>query len=236
MLYFSGSKTDMKILGIETSTQAGSIAFTDGDRVLGELSLNLGPVHSEKLIPMIDWLLGEVGGEKREIEGIAVSVGPGSFTGLRVGLSTAKGLAFSLKIPLVGISSLETLAMNIFTNFSICSIIDARKKEVFAAFFKLSDGGIVRTSGDVLISPQGLCEMIRERTVFIGDGAVLYRDLLMKILGELALFCPLNLNFPRASNSALIGARKLREGCRDDLSTLAPRYLRRAEAEIFREG
>jgi tRNA threonylcarbamoyladenosine biosynthesis protein TsaB len=222
----------MKILGIETSTHAGSIAFIDGDRVLGEFFLNLGPAHSENLIPMIDWLLGEIAMEKKEIEGVAVSIGPGSFTGLRVGLSTAKGLAFSLSIPLIGVSSLETLATNIFTNFSICSIIDARKKEVFAAFFKFSDGSISRTSVDILISPQGLCELIRERTVFIGDGVVLYGDLLMNVLGELALFCPLNLNFPRASNSALIGARKLREGQRDDLSTLAPQYLRKAEAEL----
>lgn len=226
----------MKILGIETSTQAGSIALIDSDRVLGEFFLNLGPVHSEKLIPMLDRLLGEAGMAKERIEGVAVSIGPGSFTGLRVGLSTAKGLAFSLGIPLVGVSSLETLAMNIFTNLSICSIIDARKKEVFAAFFKFSHESIIRTSGDILISPQGLCRMVRERAVFIGDGALLYKDLLMGILGEFALFCPLNLNFPRASNSALIGARKLREGQRDDLSTLAPRYLRKAEAQIFREG
>lgn len=226
----------MKILGIETSTHAGSVALIDGDRILGEFFLNLGLTRSEKLIPMIDWVLGAIGVEKKEIEGVAVSIGPGSFTGLRVGLSTAKGLAFSLGIPLVGVSSLETLAMNIFTNFSICSIIDARKKEVFAAFFKFSGGGVIRTSDDILISPQGLSGMIHERTVFIGDGTVLYGDLLINVLGELALFCSLNLNFPRASNSALIGERRLREGWRDDVSTLAPRYLRKTEAEIYREG
>lgn len=226
----------MKLLGIETSTHAGSIAFMDDNRVLGELFLNLGPVHSERIIPTIDWLMGEVGIEKKEIEAIAVSIGPGSFTGLRVGLSTAKGLAFSLRIPIVGVSSLEILAMNIFTNFPICSIIDARKKEVFAAFFRFSEGDIVRISDDILISPQGLCKMIRERTVFIGDGALLYRDLFISVLGESVLFCPLNLSFPRASNAALIGARRLREGQRDDPSTLAPQYLRKAEAEIYREG
>ncbi len=218
----------MKILGIETATHARSVAFIDTDRIVGEFILNLASLGSEKLIPMIDWLLGGIGIEKKEIEGVAVSIGPGSFTGLRVGLSTAKGLAFSLGIPLVGVSSLETLAMNIFTNFSICSIIDARKKEVFAAFFKFSEGEIVRTSDDIMISPQGLCEMIREKTVFVGDGAALYRSLFLNALGELAFFCPLILNFPSASNSALIGARKLREGWRDDLSSLAPRYLRKA--------
>ncbi|MER3446737.1 MAG: tRNA (adenosine(37)-N6)-threonylcarbamoyltransferase complex dimerization subunit type 1 TsaB [Candidatus Dadabacteria bacterium] len=225
----------MKLLGIETSTHAGSIAFMNNNGVLGELFLNLGPVYSERIIPAIDWLMGEIGIGKKEIKGIAVSIGPGSFTGLRVGLSTAKGLAFSLGIPLVGVSSLEALAMNIFTNFPICSIIDAKKKEVFAAFFRFSEGNIVRTSSDILISPQELCKIIRERTVFIGDGALLYRDLFMSVLGEIALFCPLTLNFPRASNSALIGARKLRGGQRDDPSTLAPQYLRKPEAEIYRE-
>jgi tRNA threonylcarbamoyladenosine biosynthesis protein TsaB len=226
----------MKILGIETSTYAGSMAFAEDGKVLGEFFLNLGPTHSEKLIPMVDWLLGEVEMEKKEIEGIAVSIGPGSFTALRVGLSTAKGLAFSLGVPVVGVSSLEALALNIFTNFNICSIIDAKKKEVFVAFFKFSDGHLIRISDDILISPQGLSEMIRERTVFIGDGAVLYRDFLMNALGELALFCPLNINSPRASNCALIGARKLGDGWADDLSTLAPLYLRKAEAEILRGG
>ena len=84
----------MKILGIETATHARSVAFLDSDRVLGEFILNLGPLRTEKIIPMIDWLLGEIGMEKKEIEGVTVSIGPGSFTGLRVGLSTAKGLAF----------------------------------------------------------------------------------------------------------------------------------------------
>jgi tRNA threonylcarbamoyladenosine biosynthesis protein TsaB len=227
----------MRVLGIETSTHSGSVALVEDNKVLGEFFLDLGPAHSEKLLPMVDCILKEVGMAKKEIEGITVSIGPGSFTALRVGISTAKGLAFSLEIPVVGVSSLETLALNLpFTPFVICPLIDARKKEVFAAFFRFSDGYLIRISDDLLISSQDLSEMICERTVFIGSGAVLYRDLLKDTLGELALFCPSNFNFPRASNCALMGVRKLKNGCEDDLSAFAPRYLRKAEAEIFREG
>src|SRR5919198_4229491 len=191
----------MKILGIETSTYSGSIAIVDDDRILGELSLGVGPEHSEKLLPMLDWLLKEIGLERREIQGIVVSVGPGSFTALRVGISTAKGLAFSLGIPVVGVSSLEVLAGNLpFALFNVCPIIDAKKKEVFAAFFRYSDvcrdevtPPLHRISDDMLILPQKLIGIIHEKTIFIGDGVVLYKDFLKSTLGELAIFCPSSL-------------------------------------------
>jgi len=166
----------MKVLGIETSTGSGSVAVLEGDKVLGEFFLNLGPTHSEKLLPMLDWLLKEVGVEKNEIEGIAVSKGPGSFTALRVGISTAKGLAFSLGIPVVGVSSLEVLARNLlYTPLYIYSLIDAKKKEVYAALFRYSDTNLNRITDDILISPDDICEMISERTIFIGNGALLYK-------------------------------------------------------------
>lgn len=226
----------MRVLGIETSTYSGSVAIVDDDRVLGEVFFNNGPLHSERLLPAIEWLLGGIGVDKKEIEGIVVSVGPGSFTALRIGIATAKGLAFSLGVPIVGVSSLEILASGLpFTPFTICSIIDARKGEVFAAFFGYSSGRLERIGNEMLIPPAVLIEMIREKTVFIGDGAILYMDLLKSALGELALFCPLSFNFPRASNCALLGIQKLREGFQDDLLALVPRYLRGADAEILKE-
>lgn len=227
----------MKILGIETSSYSGSLAIADDERILGELSLNLGPKHSEKLIPAFDFLLKETGLERREIEGVAVSVGPGSFTALRVGIATAKGIAFSLKIPVAGVSSLEILAGNLlFTPFTVCPLIDAKKKELFAAFFTASDGFLTRVSYDMLISPEKLCDMVHEKVVFLGDAACLYGDLLRSRLGELALFCPPGFNALRASNCIFPAARRLKDGSRDDLSALAPLYLRKAEAETFKQG
>jgi tRNA threonylcarbamoyladenosine biosynthesis protein TsaB len=226
----------MRVLGIETSTISGSVAILDNDRVLGELSLNVGPVHSEKLLPIIDWLLNEADIDKKGIEAVSVSIGPGSFTALRIGISTAKALAFSLKIPIVGVSSLEVLAANlIFTPFTICSIIDARKKEVFVGFFRSYDGRLERVSDDMLIAPKTIPDIIEEKTIFVGDGSTLYQDFINAALGELALFCPSPLNMPRAACCALLGVQRLKKGYKDDLLNLVPRYLRRADAEIYRE-
>ena len=226
----------MRVLGIETSTHSGSVAVLEDEKILGESLLNNGPTHSEKLVPMIDWLLKEVGIDKKGIDGISVAVGPGSFTALRIGISTAKGLAFSLGVPVVGVSSLEVLALNLlFTPFVICAIIDAKKNEVFAAFFTSSSGCLHRSSDDMLISPHDLIDMIHKKTVLIGNGAMEYGDFLRDALGELAVFCPSSLNFPRASNCALLGAKRLKNGSKDDLSALAPQYLRRADAEILKE-
>ncbi len=226
----------MRVLGIETSTISGSVAILDDDRVLGELSLNVGPVHSEKLLPVIEWLLKEADVDKKGIEAVSVSTGPGSFTALRIGISTAKALAFSLKIPIVGVSSLEVLASNlIFTPFTICSIIDARKKEVFVGFFRSSDGRLERVSDEMLIAPEIIPNITKEKTIFVGDGAMLYRDSINSALGGFALFCPPHLNMPRAACCAFLGAQKLNKGYKDDLLHLVPRYLRRADAEILRE-
>jgi len=228
----------MRVLGIETSTYSGSVAIVEEGKVLGEIFFNNGPSHSEKLLPMIDCLLREVEIDKKLIDGIAVAVGPGSFTALRIGISAAKGIAFSLGIPVVGVSSLEILALNLlFTPFVICSIIDARKNELFAAFFTSTKEGVNnnRISEDLLISPRDLSEMIHEKTVLVGNGALMYEDFLRSALGERVLFPPSNFNFPRASNCAILGAKRLKNGSTDDLSALAPQYLRRADAEILKE-
>ncbi|MCI0454096.1 MAG: tRNA (adenosine(37)-N6)-threonylcarbamoyltransferase complex dimerization subunit type 1 TsaB [Candidatus Dadabacteria bacterium] len=227
----------MRVLGIETSTSSGSVALIEDEKVIGQFFLNIGPAHSEKLLTMVDLLFKEVGIDKNEIEGIAVSIGPGSFTALRVGISTAKGLAFTLGIPVVGVSSLEVLSHNLlFTPFMICPMIDARKKEVYAALFRYSDSKLDRMSDDSINSHEKICERIAEKTIFIGNGALLYRDLLIDSIGDLALFCPFDFNFPKASNCALIVSSKLKNGRKDDLAALAPQYLRKSEAEIYREG
>ena len=121
----------MKILGIETSTYSGSIALADGDALTGEYFFNAGPSHTEKLVPSIDMLLSDCGVAKPDLEGIAVSLGPGSFTSLRVGISSAKALAYALKIPVTGVSSLEVLAYNaLLSERTIVPVIDARKGQL----------------------------------------------------------------------------------------------------------
>ena len=232
----------MRILAIETSTYSGSIAVLGDEGILGEYYFNVGPSHTEKLIPSIDWLMGELGIDRTDLTGVVVSLGPGSFTALRVGISTAKGICFSLGIPLVGVSSLKTLAMNLpFAPYNICPVIDARKGEVFTALFRSNSGELERVLEDMVISPEGLAEIIKGKTIFIGDGALLYKDFLEDNLRDDIMFSPLNMNFPRASCTALSEIGKFKEDRDnksewDELMNLAPHYLRKSEAEISKEG
>ena len=229
----------MKVLAIETSTYSGSIAISEDDRVLGEYYLNMGPSHSERLVPAIDRLLGELGIGRKELGGVSVSLGPGSFTALRVGISTAKGLAYSLGIPVSGASSLEILAMNLpFSPFQVCALTDARKGELYAALFRTDGGGVSRITEDAILSPAALMEIIKEEAIFIGEGALLYRDFLEDIeLGGKALrICPPYLNYPRASSLAYYGFKRFTEGHSDEVLGLAPIYIRKPDAELTAKG
>ncbi|MEM7007912.1 MAG: tRNA (adenosine(37)-N6)-threonylcarbamoyltransferase complex dimerization subunit type 1 TsaB [Thermodesulfobacteriota bacterium] len=231
----------MRILAIETSTYSASIALMSQEGVLGEYYFNIGPSHTEKLVPSIDWLLSELNTQKSDLTGVAVSLGPGSFTSLRVGLSTAKGICYSLGIPLVGASSLQALAMNVpFSSHYICPVIDARKGEVFTALFKSDNAKLQRVSEDMVISPDALVEIINDDTIFIGDGALLYREYLEDNLRAGIMFTPLNLNYPRASNVALSVIDKFKanldsNNLYDELMSAAPHYMRKSEAEISRQ-
>lgn len=232
----------MKILAIETSTYSGSIAIVGEKGVIGEYYFNVGPVHTEKLIPSIDWLLFELGVGKSDLTGVAVSVGPGSFTSLRVGISTAKGICYSLGIPLIGVSSLKALAMNLpFSTHDICPVMDARKGEVFTSLFRSHNGKLERLTEDLVLTPQGLVELIKDNTIFVGDGALLYKEYLEDNLSGDIMFSPINVNFPRASNLALSEIGEFDEDMDNNLvykkiMSLTPQYLRKSEAEISKEG
>ncbi len=226
----------MVILGVETSTFATGIAVVEGDRVVGESYLDKGPSHSEKLLPTIDWILNETGIDKTELNALAVSVGPGSFTALRIGISAVKGLAYSLSIPVAGVSTLEIIASN-FSNVSypICTVVDAKKNEIYTAFFDQSRNEVCRLREDTTMTPGELVGEIKEKTLFTGSGALLYRDFLEDNLGDIAIFSSNELGLPRASNCALLGARKLRCYGSDNTLELTPLYLRKSDAEIYHE-
>jgi len=232
----------MRILAIETSTYSGSIAIVGDESILGEYYFNIGPKHTEKLVPSIDWLISEMDMEKSDLTGVAVSTGPGSFTSLRVGISTAKGICYSLGIPLIGVSSLKNLAMNVSScSYDICPVIDARKGEVFTAIFRYRNGELERILDDTVVSPEQLVELIKRNTILIGDGALLYKEYLEDNLSHDIMFSPVNINFPRASNLVFSEIGKF-TGDRDnkyvysEIMNLAPQYLRKSEAEISKDG
>ncbi|MBI3989803.1 MAG: tRNA (adenosine(37)-N6)-threonylcarbamoyltransferase complex dimerization subunit type 1 TsaB [candidate division NC10 bacterium] len=227
----------MLVLGIETSTRQGGAALLSEKGLLGETFLDIAATHSERLFPAIDHLLASTGRSLEEIDGLAVAIGPGSFTGLRIGLSTAKGLALATGKPLVGVPTLEAMAWNLpFCRHPICPILDARKKEVYCALFRFEAENLRRLMEDAALTPQALVERIEEQTVFLGDGVKVYGDLLIERLKEKALFPPLARRVCSAALVAELGLKRLLKGEQDDPIGLIPRYIRPSEAELRRSA
>lgn len=237
----------MVILAIETSTGVGSIALLEAARqgedldpkgkILAEYTLNVSANHSARLMPAVDYLLREVSFSIRDIQGISLALGPGSFTGLRIGVSTVKGLAYALKVPVAGIPTLDALAQNVrFASSLVCPVLDARKKEVYAALYRGDGSGrLVKLSEDWVLSPADLISRISEKTLFLGDGASLYGKDLKEHLGARALFAPPELSLPRAANVAELSIPAFQQGSTLDLFSFTPIYVRRSEAEIHYE-
>ncbi len=223
----------MKVLGIDTSTMTGSVGLIDDDRPLSQYSLSIEVTHSERLMDAVDKLLEGVRMGLDTIDGFAISIGPGSFTGLRIGLGAVKGLCMATGKQAASVSTLEALASNMpFCRHTLCPILDARKKEVYTARFKYSEaGGMIRLTEDMLVSPEELAEQIQEPVVFSGDGVYVYRDFFKRRLGDHACFAPVNTLLPSGLSVARIGLPKLKRGetIRD---TEVPIYLRKSEAEI----
>ena len=237
----------MLILAIETSTLTGSIALMEtplpkgelsfGEKILGETTLNIAATHSARLMPVIDSLLRETSRSIHEVQGIVLGLGPGSFTGLRIAASTVKGLAYALRVPVVGVPTLDGLAQNVrYASTLVCPILDARKKEVYAALFRGNgEGRLVKVSEDWVLAPEVLASRISEKTIFLGNGLEPYGEMMGARLGSLALFAPPEFSLPRAANLARLSLTKFKKGLTLDPFSFTPIYLRRSEAEIHSE-
>lgn len=227
----------MPIIAIETATMVGSIAIIDDERVISEITLNVRATHSEKLMSAIDHLLNISGLTLDGMDCVAVSIGPGSFTGLRIGLSAAKGLTCASGKPLIGVPTLDALALNIpFSGRLVCPILDARKGEVYAAIYKPDGSDLSKLTDDMAVNPAILAEMLKEETIFLGDGINPYEILLKERLKDLYNKAPLPLQIPRASNVAMLALERLERGELDDPFALVPRYVRKSETELKWKG
>ena len=223
----------MKVLGIDTSTSCGSVGLIEDGEVVSDHLLNIPVTHSQRLLGAIELVLSEADCPIENLDGWAISLGPGSFTGLRIGVSTVKGLAFATGKPVAGISTLDVLASQIApTPYLVCPVLDARKKEVYTAFYRFEKNLIKRQSDDQAIKPEDLVRRIKEQTIFLGDGAKTYRDFLLSSLPSLSLFPPAPLHLSHGSMVAKLGSDLLERGQCLDLSTFAPIYVRPSEAEM----
>lgn len=223
----------MIVLGIETSTIQGGVALLDEEGLMAEIFLSVAATHSERLLPALDRLLHDARLRLEEVDGIACAIGPGSFTGLRIGLSTAKGLALATGKPLVGIPTLEAMALGLpFCRYQICPFLDAKKKEVYCALFRYEGEPLIRVMEDSVLPIKALVERISEPTVFLGDALKVYGEALKKNLGGLALFPPRSRRSGSAAGVAELGFQRLLRGAWDDPARLVPRYIRPSEAEL----
>lgn len=218
----------MRILALDTATLTASVAILDGDAIAAAGDAH-ADTHSEKLLPLVDAVLNQAGLRPALLDAIACGAGPGSFTGLRIGLATAKGLCFALGKPLVLVSSLAALAYEV-RGRDVLALIDARKREVYAGVFS-GDG--VALGGERVLPPDALADHVRSaagnrRLVVIGDGAAAYRDAAARC-GDVDLSVRLT---PDARAVARLAQAKLASGASDEVLTAAPTYIRASEAEI----
>jgi tRNA threonylcarbamoyladenosine biosynthesis protein TsaB len=226
------NKADVKLLCIDTSTTACSLALTDNGRFLAECLINLEKPHSAILLQGLALVMKNARLAMGDIDALGVTLGPGSFTGLRVGIATVKGLALATDRPVVGFSSLAMLAMNLpYASYPVCPMLDARKGEVYTALYRCRElpEPIVE---DCVVSPADFLDRIREPVIFVGSGAVRYRDLIVEKIGDLAQFAPSVCHQPRASAGALLATDSLSKGEVIPRGELAPVYLRLSEAEL----
>lgn len=223
------------LLALECATMCGSVALVANGRCLAEYSLDVVTTHSQRLLKQLERIREDVGVEWSELGGLAVSLGPGSFTGLRIGLSVAKGLALAVGLPLLGVSTLDGLARQVVAlpGTMVGALLDARKQEVYAACYACGDNGLpLRTGTDQVLRPELLAEQLAGPIILVGDGAVAYREIFREKLGSTAIFAPPDSHFPRAATIGRLGEELLARGELLDPVSSVPIYVRASEAEI----
>ena len=221
----------MIVLAIDTASRSCSVAVLDGNAVMAEINDVSGQTHSRHLMGMVDQALSMSVGQMANIDGFAVTQGPGSFTGLRIGISTAKGLAEAAGKPLVGVSSLQALAWQVFpSDVMVIPMLDARRKEVYSARYAREGETFKMVGVEQALSPEAAVDGLDMPCLLVGDGAVAYADRLGMVLGgHMQLALPFQ-HLIRASTVAFLARERLTEA-RDERMTLAPRYLRQSYAE-----
>ena len=226
----------MKIMGFDTAAKTASVAITEDGNLLSEFYLDSGFTHSETVLPMAKSLLEAVRMEPSDIDLFAVNVGPGSFTGLRIGIAAVKAMAMSLNKPCVGVSTLEALAKNVSDRKAvICSAMDARCDQVYAAFFESDGAKLLRKTEDSTLKTEALFDEIKklfaesgEKLLMVGDGAMI----MQKKFGD-EFFCaaPKQLLLGHGYGVCLAAEEYIKKGEITDAAGLVPNYLKLAQAE-----
>lgn len=227
----------MRILAVDTATKSCSVALTDGEHLLAEINLVSPKTHSRHLAGMIREACRFAGLAVGDMDAYAVVKGPGSFTGLRIGVSTVKGLAEAASRPIIGISALQALAEQAAAATSlVCPLIDARRGQVYFSTYRIIDHALVERHPEEVLRPDLALHSIDDSCTFVGNGAVLYRSMIRDSLGGSAYFAPSPVNVIRAFTVARLAWKRLENGDSDEVTRFVPVYLRKSDAQVNRQS
>ena len=228
----------MLLAAIESSGLVASVAFMTEDKLIGEYTTNFKKTHSQTLLPMFDEVVRMTGIRLEDLDAIVVSGGPGSFTGLRIGAATAKGLGLALDKPLISVPTVDALAYNLYgTQQVICPIMDARRSQVYTGLYRFLDSfEVVREQwpSDIRDLTQELNRM-GEKVIFLGDGVPVCRHIIEETMNVPFEFAPAHVNRQRGASVAALGAVYYEQGRLQTAAEHKPDYLRKSQAERERE-
>lgn len=221
----------MKVVGIETSSLVGNIAVCDGNKVIGKKKYGKNLSHGKEIVSSLESIFNEIKWEPDDIDLIAVSIGPGSYTGLRIGVTCAKTLAYGLGKPVIDVPTLDVLVENVKDHNAknICPVIDAKRKSVYACIYERDNNNNKRVTDYLIISPDTLIDMLPESTLIFGDGIIPYKHILAQ--KNLTIVEDEKLGVADAANVARLGLERYEQGMRCEINSLIPLYLRKSEAE-----
>ena len=224
----------MTVLAVDTSAKAASVCLACEEKIIGEFFINTSLTHSQTLVPMIEQLCKNAGVPLSEVEAVAVNAGPGSFTGVRIGVAAAKGIAFEKELPCVPVSTLESIAYNFLGNDCVvCAVMDARCSQVYNAIFRVTGEKIERLCDDRAISLADLQNelgQMNEKILLAGDGAEITFDFLGNSPCD-AILAPINTRTQTAASVACAAFKQIREGNTLTPEELMPVYLRLPQAQ-----
>lgn len=227
----------MKVLAVDTATRSCSVALMNEDHLVAEFTLLRRQTHSRHLMAMIADLLDASGETPAAIDGFAVTHGPGSFTGLRIGSSTVKGLAEALQRPMAGVSTLAALAMQALpADKLVCPVIDARRKEVYAGAYRLKNGVPTAVAEEQVLAPEQVAARFDEPCIYIGDGALLYRERLLTPDRDDEVPAIASVHVIHAAAVARLARPVFLSGLGRDPADFVPTYLRKSDAERNRSA
>lgn len=229
----------MKLLVLDSSGLVASVALIEDDRLIAEYTTGNKLTHSQTLLPMLDEVIKRTSFDMKDIDAIAIAKGPGSFTGLRIGAATAKGLGLALDKPIVPVPTVDGLAYQLFgTSMIICPMMDARRKQVYTGFYRFEGSEMKVLKEQCAQSVEDTLEELKEfnePVIFLGDGVPVYKEDILEKMGDQAVFAPAHVNRQRAAAVGALAQVYFEQGICESADEFVPEYLRKSQAERERE-